>query len=546
MYKCPNCGAELNFDIASQKLSCEYCLSQFTPEELNQLGQGKKVEPEEDFYEAEIFKCPSCGGEITGLKGAMLDYCPYCSASVMLEGRTGKIKSPVKIIPFKLTRAQAAQAFTQFASKNHFAPKSFYKSHATDSFRGIYMPYWSFNATSNGPINVDEIEVLDHSQGRYDYYYKYKLTGNLDMSATGEIHDAAANLPDEISTNLGVYDTKDIVDFHTGYMSGLYADMDDVPPEVYWSESNTNAKNAMESVIKNRIKDKMGEDDRIKGAGTASFKTNIKFDIETKSDLFMYPVWFMSRKTNDRVPRICYSAVNGQTGQVTGDLPVDMGRFSIQWIITSLILAAVIGLLFTVRPMQLMAYTCLADMIAGLMYYYQCKKVSIKEQHFNDVGYLAVYNGEGKPVSSAENNKRLKDMTGNSASYGCLLSMFVTIVVFFTAFAGGSSAVRASISSLILSAIGLVYCAFLTLKSRKYIQAATALKATHGYLWLNISLLICLAVRIWNPHGDLPWYIASVVAGIACALSFFELIKAHNLLTSRPMPQFNRPAREGN
>ena len=33
-YKCPNCGADLKFDPAQQKLSCEYCDSTFTIEEV--------------------------------------------------------------------------------------------------------------------------------------------------------------------------------------------------------------------------------------------------------------------------------------------------------------------------------------------------------------------------------------------------------------------------------------------------------------------------------------------------------------------------------
>ena len=38
-YKCPNCDGGLIFDPSSQKYHCEYCLSDFTQEELESLSQ---------------------------------------------------------------------------------------------------------------------------------------------------------------------------------------------------------------------------------------------------------------------------------------------------------------------------------------------------------------------------------------------------------------------------------------------------------------------------------------------------------------------------
>ena len=37
-YKCPNCGGGLQFDPDKQKYACEYCLSEFTQEELERLS----------------------------------------------------------------------------------------------------------------------------------------------------------------------------------------------------------------------------------------------------------------------------------------------------------------------------------------------------------------------------------------------------------------------------------------------------------------------------------------------------------------------------
>ena len=75
-FKCPNCGGGLQFDPASQKYKCEYCLSVFTQEELEKLqpdGAGDQSVPEAETGAqpgrpngagAVIYTCPSCGAEI--------------------------------------------------------------------------------------------------------------------------------------------------------------------------------------------------------------------------------------------------------------------------------------------------------------------------------------------------------------------------------------------------------------------------------------------------------------------------------------------------
>ena len=49
-YKCPNCGAGLTFDPKTQQLRCEYCLSEFTEEEMKALEaeEAKKVETSDE------------------------------------------------------------------------------------------------------------------------------------------------------------------------------------------------------------------------------------------------------------------------------------------------------------------------------------------------------------------------------------------------------------------------------------------------------------------------------------------------------------------
>lgn len=60
MYQCPNCGGNIKFDIASQKMACANCNSYFDPYDIS-----KETDAEENtYFDVTEFTCPQCGGRI--------------------------------------------------------------------------------------------------------------------------------------------------------------------------------------------------------------------------------------------------------------------------------------------------------------------------------------------------------------------------------------------------------------------------------------------------------------------------------------------------
>lgn len=102
-YKCPNCGGGLQFDPDKQKYTCEYCLSEFTQEELERLspeasadqtgfpsaGMAGEETQEERKMEGTpvLYTCPSCGAEIVTDETTAATMCYYCHNPVILSGK---------------------------------------------------------------------------------------------------------------------------------------------------------------------------------------------------------------------------------------------------------------------------------------------------------------------------------------------------------------------------------------------------------------------------------------------------------------------------
>ena len=86
MYQCPNCGGNIKFDIASQKMACANCNSYFDPYDIS-----KETDAEENtYFDVTEFTCPQCGGRILSTENTAANFCSYCGASTILSGRLTK------------------------------------------------------------------------------------------------------------------------------------------------------------------------------------------------------------------------------------------------------------------------------------------------------------------------------------------------------------------------------------------------------------------------------------------------------------------------
>lgn len=363
MYACSNCGGNLKFDIRTQKLGCEYCQAQMDVYSFEDKDPATEKQTE---FDATIFSCPQCGGEIVSTDTSAAEFCTFCGASTILHSRLTKEKRPNYIIPFQKTKEDCKQAYTEMMKKAIFAPDALKNPKYIDGFRGIYMPYWAFHLAQEGSFSLKGTK----SKRRGDYIITdhYALTGEIDAYYKGLSYDASSSFDDNISGKIAPYDVKGMKEFTPAFLSGFYADTADVAPEKYLPDAESIA-------IQNSTNAIYGEFSGVNLDSTLSpsvLNTQVK-----EIDSAMFPVWFMSYRNAGRV---AYATINGQTGKVVTDLPVDTKKYTTGSFLLALPIFLILNLLFTITPFALLIITAILAAISLIVYSSEVATIKQKEE----------------------------------------------------------------------------------------------------------------------------------------------------------------------
>ena len=330
-YKCPACGGALSFDPSEQNLKCPYCDTEFEVASLLELDEALKEErpsdltwesqPEGQWTEEEkqnlrSFVCNSCGGEIVGDINTAATRCPYCDNPVVMAGQfTGDLR-PDLVVPFKLSKEQAKAALSQFLNKKPLLPKLFKSQNRIESIQGIYVPFWLFDTDAEANIRYKATRVHHWSDSNYNYtrtsFYSLFRAGTIRFENVPV--DGSSKLSNDLMESVEPYDMTQAVDFQTAYLAGYLADKYDVSAEDSKPRANERIRSSTESSFASTT------------AGYVTVipeSTNIRLS-DGRVRYGLLPVWILTTRWQDKVFTF---AMNGQTGKMVGNLPIDWKLF---------------------------------------------------------------------------------------------------------------------------------------------------------------------------------------------------------------------------
>lgn len=330
-YKCPCCGGALKFDSSLQKMKCPYCDTEFEVEALKNYDKDLSQERSDDMtWETQagstwktgelddmaVYVCKSCGGEIVGDQNLAATSCPFCGNPVVMMGQFAGDLRPDYVIPFKLDKEAAKEGLKKHLKGKRLLPKLFHSQNHIDEIKGIYVPFWLFDADVDADIRYKATKIRSWSDDDYDYtetsYFSVYREGTLGFDRIPV--DGSSKLADDLMESIEPFYFEDAVDFQTAYLAGYLADRYDVTEQQSVERANKRIKQSTEDVFASTVH------------GYSSVipeSSHVKLS-NGKAKYALYPVWILNTTWKEKQYMF---AMNGQTGKFVGDLPVDWGAY---------------------------------------------------------------------------------------------------------------------------------------------------------------------------------------------------------------------------
>jgi predicted RNA-binding Zn-ribbon protein involved in translation (DUF1610 family) len=352
-YQCPNCNGALRFDETSGQQACGNCGVKFDIAVIEQLFRDKEqaaaaagTEPHWDISLTHNFSaeeaahmrgyiCPSCAAGIICYDTTAATSCPYCGNTTVVPGQLSGLLKPDYVIPFKLDKNAAVEALKEYYKNKKFLPKNFSLTNHIQEIKGVYAPFWLYDGVTNASMRFKATRKRSYTSGNYiitdtDHY---RVTREGTVAFEKVPVDASSKMPDAHMDSIEPYNYSDLKPFSTAYLPGFLADKYDEDAELCSKRANERITASTESALRKTV------------TGYATVTREYASISLEKGDVkyALMPVWLLPTKWNGQN---FLFAMNGQTGKLIGDLPVDWGKFWM-WLLTiAAPVAAVLAAIF--------------------------------------------------------------------------------------------------------------------------------------------------------------------------------------------------------
>lgn len=333
-YQCPNCTGPLRFAGVAGLLVCDHCGTQLEVSVVEQLYADKEqeaaaagTEPQWDLYscgnawsEEEAanmrgYICPSCSAEIICDATTAATSCLYCGNPTVVPGQFSG-QRPDFVIPFRLDKNAAIEALKKYYKGKKFLPKTFADENHVNEIKGVYVPFWLYDGESYANMRFRGTKVRSFRQGNYQVteteHYRVMREGNVSFEKVPV--DGSKKMPDAHMDSIEPFDYSGLAPFSTAYLPGFFADKFDEDADTCATRAN------------GRIKASTAEAFRSTTTGYSTLTPEYSVFKLKKGDVkyALLPVWMLHTKYAGADHLF---AMNGQTGKLIGDLPVDKGKY---------------------------------------------------------------------------------------------------------------------------------------------------------------------------------------------------------------------------
>jgi hypothetical protein len=348
---CPACGGEAVWNPAKQTLVCPFCGTE-SPAKLDAGGTIvehdlvtalRGVGDESRGWKADKrqVRCQSCKAISVLDPARQAQTCEFCgSAQLVPYEETKAAFRPESVLPFAVSETEARDRIRAWYGKLWLAPSALKKRALTDTVRGVYLPYWTFDAqvdaqwTAEAGYYYYETETyVENGQTRTRQVQHVRwepAAGRLSHFFDDDLVCASVGVHPEIMRSIEPFPTQALKPYDAGYVSGWIVER----YQIDLIGAAQRARAAMDGKMQTLCAQ------AVPGDTFRNLVVHGDYSRQTFKHI-LAPVWLLTYTFG---PRRFQCAMNGVTGVVAGEYP--KSAWKIAFLVLAVIVAIVIAMSF--------------------------------------------------------------------------------------------------------------------------------------------------------------------------------------------------------
>ena len=331
--KCKNCGSELWYNPKQGCLTCKYCeTNHFLPKKSDDAVMVRQYSagfhPNQLNQSLNAYKCGGCGTKYYMSSEEKTKRCPNCGSNHCDKVEDNGYCADA-ILPFSLTKDDAAKAFAKYLKSQHDFPIGLKKHAQNGKLMGVFVPVWNFSYSVNGSYSANANDIKKDSFGSYYNVTKpvfgerTKRVASLDKLACSKEDARVLDLFDED-------DYAGLLPYFPEYTYGYRVDAIDRDIHDFYYKFTEEAEGDMKEELRKyalkRHKD----------------ISDLSVDAEVNDVFFNFAYVPVYVNTFNYRGKTYKTYISGTTGKVVGKTPKSFGSF-LKKVFKFLAVAAVVG-----------------------------------------------------------------------------------------------------------------------------------------------------------------------------------------------------------
>jgi hypothetical protein len=356
-HACPTCGGAAEWNPAKQALVCPFCNTVLPPP---LPGEGQNAAPDENDLASALnaigddqrgwqaqktsVKCQSCEAISVFDPTRVAQRCEFCGSASLIP--YDEIKAPIRptsLLEFKIPETAVRDIVRKWYGGRWFAPNAMSARSLTDTVRGVYIPYWTFDAhvaadwTADAGYHYYETESYTDSNGRTQTRQVQKTrwepaAGSIEHFFDDELVPASRGIDETLLRKIEPFPTTtDLKPYDPSFLSGWVV-------EQYQIDLVAAAQKSRET-MEGKTRDLCSAE--VPGDTQRNLEVDADFSGQTFKHILV-PIWLIAYTYGAKTFQV---VVNGYTGTIAG-------RHPMSWIKVGLAVLAALVLLIIILTLS--------------------------------------------------------------------------------------------------------------------------------------------------------------------------------------------------